>query len=109
MAWLSAMRRPSAPRAELARLTEGAPASPVAAGGVAWGALIPEGSTATLLLPDQYPLVSRTVHVGRTVNPLCALCVPLPQGEPPTPSHTRKRAGSQPRRPCHRARARRRR
>ena len=87
MAWL--MRRPSAPRAELAaaRAPERA-SSPARAGAAAWGALVPEGPTATGLLLEQYPLTARTVHVGRTVNPLCALSLPLPQGAPPSPRGT---------------------
>ena len=78
MAWLQSIRRTSAPRAELS-----AAAPPVPTPAVAWGALVPEGATAAGLLAEQYPLVARTVHVGRTVNPLCALCLPLPQGACP--------------------------
>jgi hypothetical protein len=97
MAWLQSIRRTSAPRAELAAAT----APPLPTPAVAWGALLPEGATAAGLLAEQYPLVARTVHVGRTVNPLCALCLPLPQGAPPKPPN-RVCYGSRPWRP-HRA------
>ncbi len=58
----------------------------------AWGALLPEGASACAVFRErgleQYALgPSSTVHVGRTVNPLRALTVPLQQGaRPPCPS-----------------------
>ena len=88
MAWL--IRRNSASRAELAavRSPVGSPVHAAAAvAGLPWGALVPEGPTSSALLPVSYPLVARTVHVGRTVNPLCALNLPLPQGAPPRRRH----------------------
>ena len=95
MAWL--LRRNSAPRAELAaaRSPEGSPLAaaltPLAA---PWGALVPEGPTSTALMPACYPLVARTVHVGRTVNPLCALNLPLPQGARPDSDTRAARGGA---------------
>jgi hypothetical protein len=58
-----------------------APPAPAPLPAGAWGALIPEGAAACALLREQYVLgPHRTVHVGRTVNPQRALCLPLQQG-----------------------------